>query len=166
MTPYVIGGAVLAAAISSSYLTGLYYKAEISDMRADKAKLAQLAEKKNREIELLQLELAGQISLKEAESRRKLKLVEREVTKEIIKYVQSPAPKCDLSPDWVYIHDLSASGVPENPSTPAESDVGAREVKDSDALVTITENYSICNETRNQLILLQEWARKINDIQR
>lgn len=87
------------------------------------------------------------------------------VTKEIIKYVQSPVRRCHLDPDWVRIHDIAADpgggGVSAGPGTASDTDAGAAAVTAADTLLVVTGNYARCNEIRDQLKGLQEWAKNL-----
>lgn len=87
----------------------------------------------------------------------------RTVTKEVIKYVQNPdAGECELSNDWVRIHDDSA-GVPTDIEAPRRaSDATGKPKTDVDALVAITDNYAVCLTNAIRLKALQEWAVKVS----
>lgn len=85
----------------------------------------------------------------------------RVITKEVIRYVQSPvAGQCALPAEWVRIHDAAAR-VSADPSTtglpaaPASADAGT--VTDSEALGTITANYDTCNQEINRVSGWQIW---------
>ena len=168
MNPQLI---ILAVALAMSgacgwRVTAWYYEAEISDMRADKAKSALEASEANRKIELMALDLSAAISERDAARNRQARVVELETTKEVIRYVQNPAiPRCDLPPDWVRIHDTAAgSELPENAGAARAVDGNARAVTDADALQIVSVNYAIYHRTKNQLIALQEWARGLQEL--
>lgn len=92
---------------------------------------------------------------KRAETRTIYKTIE----KEVIRYVQTVPPACQLSAGWVRLHDAAAlSAVPAAPSEPDAQPSGFTDV---DGLVTVVGNYEACNETRQQLVDLQAWLRSI-----
>jgi len=107
--------------------------------------------------------LSGVVSERDAARHREIRTVERVVNRDIIRLVQSDAPRCDLSTDWVRIHD-TAAGMPEDTSPAIPVIDPARTVTDIDAIQTVTTNYAICHDTRQTLISLQEWAKSIQGI--
>jgi len=115
------------------------------------------------EIERLNAENANEVAARHAAEAAAQVVKTRTITKEVIKYVQSPdAGQCDLSDDWVRIHNDS-TGVSTTTETPSRTDDTPRESKnDVDALVTITDNYAICQANATKLQALQEWAKSIN----
>lgn len=94
---------------------------------------------------------------------KKNEVIEREVIKEVIRYEENPnAGLCDLPDEWVRNHDYAASGsMPAVPDATTEPDDGARRITDIEALEVVAENYLSCNDTREQLILLQRWVESI-----
>ena len=115
------------------------------------------------EIERLNAENANEVAARHAAEAAAQVVKTRTITKEVIKYVQSPdAGQCDLSDDWVRIHNESP-GVSTTTETPSRTDDTPREPKnDVDALVTITDNYAICQANATKLQALQKWAKSIN----
>ncbi len=99
-----------------------------------------------------------------------IEYVEVEVTREIKVYRDNPnIPKCDLSPQWVYIHDLAtqADGLPETGDSNSGGTglrTGAAEkngklpksVRDDDALDTIKVNYTMYNKLVNDYRTLKQ----------
>ena len=169
MSPQILAIAVAAAlsALSGWKVTSLYYQAEISDMLAAAAQAAQEARDLNDKIEVMGLELAGVVSERDAARRQHIRTVEVEVTREVIKYVQNPdIERVYLNADWVRIHNTAASsGMPEDADPAGATDDPAVGVTDADAIAVVTDNYGICDDTRRQLIGLQEWAAGIGRIQ-
>lgn len=87
----------------------------------------------------------------------------RTITKEVIRYVQSPvAGQCTLPAEWVQIHD-SAAGVPPDPAAPGQPAAAAGEagspVTDAQALGAVTSNYDTCLQEINRLQGWQAWYR-------
>ena len=98
---------------------------------------------------------AASHEVKRAETR----VVYRTIEKEVIRYVQSAPPNCQLPAGWVRLHDAAAlSAVP---AAPGESDAQPSGFTDVDGLVAVVGNYEACAETRQQLVDLQAWLRSI-----
>jgi len=75
-----------------------------------------------------------------------------------VKVAQESVPsKCELSSGWVYLHDTSAKNDNADPTRAADATPSG--VKDNQALGTVTENYSRCEQNAQQLIALQKWIR-------
>lgn len=84
------------------------------------------------------------------------------VTREVIKYVQSPSSgACELSDDWVRIHNAAAgvSGVPKAADMDDGKAGGAR--TDRDALPVIAANYERCLRSAGRLSALQDWLMEV-----
>lgn len=89
----------------------------------------------------------------------------RTVTKEVIKYVQNPdAGDCELSNDWVRIHDDSAGVPTDTEAASRAADTTGKPKTDVDALVAITDNYAVCLTNAIRLKALQEWAVKVSSL--
>lgn len=94
----------------------------------------------------------------EQERERELEIVEREVEREVIRYVQSDAAtECNLDSEWVRIHDRAASGrVSVAADSSSAPDGGASR---ADALTVVTVNYRIYHDLRNKYMTLQDFVR-------
>ena len=95
--------------------------------------------------------------------KKKNKIHTKIVTKEVIKYVQSPsAGKLIIPDEWVRIHDTAAIG-PEylqgDPIATSEPNDSTAKITDIEALEIVTNNYSSYHEIYNQLIDLQDWVK-------
>ena len=64
--------------------------------------------------------------------------------------------KQQLSNGWVRTHDASAAG--RNADATSSADATPSGVEANQALGTVVNNYSSCQETRQQLISLQDWV--------
>lgn len=64
----------------------------------------------------------------------------------------------DLSNGFVYTHDISATNGNADPTRAADASPSG--VADNQALATVVTNYSICQQTKEQLIALQQWIRE------
>lgn len=116
------------------------------------------------EIERLNTEKADAISALHAAKAAAQVVKTRTITKEVIKYVQSDdAGKCDLSDDWVRIHNDSTGVSSDTETTAGTDDTSGRTKTDVDALVTVTDNYAICRVNAARLEALQKWADSISD---
>ena len=163
----ILASCMALSAISGWRVTSWYYQAEIAQNALKGARIASEAQSLNRKLELMALDLSGAISERDAARHIKVRTVERVVNRDIIKLVKDPNVKhCDLDPQWVRIHDSAASsGMPEDTDTaPAITDPTPG-VDDVTALQVITTNYAICQDIRQQLISLQEWASSIKGLQ-
>lgn len=105
------------------------------------------------------IETAAQLDV---ERERKAKVVEKVITNEIVKYVQTPAAQhCGLDVDGVRILNHAAIGMSEDSETAGATDAKAGNVTAAAVVANVAGNYSTCNETRDQLIALQSWARAV-----
>ena len=64
--------------------------------------------------------------------------------------------KCELSDGWVRLHDASARG--DDAGTTDFTDETPSGIRDTEALGTVVENYSICHQNAEQLKALQQWV--------
>lgn len=138
------------------------YQADISNMQREASESAKQAEINAREVEELNRDISSKVDENNALKARKQKIVTKTINHEVIKYVKSDIPKCDLSNKWVQLHNAAASGrVSEISDTTSEPDAEAPKVTDDQAIVTVTENYGTCEETRQQLESLQDWVKSV-----
>ena len=160
----ILAACMAFSAISGWRVTSWYYQAEIAQERSERLLEASKAQEAARKLEVMALELSGVVSERDAFRHREIRTVERVVNRDIIKLVQGPAPRCDLDPEWVRIHD-TAAGMPQDTDSPEPiADTPAR-ITDIDALSVVTTNYAICQDTRATLISLQEWASSLKGLQ-
>jgi len=172
LSPQIIILAISMAIASAGgwKITSWYYTSEISEMREDKAKAALEATKRNREIEMLGISLAGAVSERDAYRNQKIDVQFRTVKQKVIEYVKSDAPKCNVSSNWVRIHEIAASGgMSENADTSSsvddftggttnDSGIPGFGISDDVVLSVVSENYERCERSRSRLIGLQDWA--------
>ncbi len=138
------------------------YQAKISDMQNKALESAKKAENDARKIEELNRHITNKIDENNALKAQKQKIVTKTINREVVKYVKSDTPKCDLSNNWVQLHDAAASGrVSEISDSASESNAEAPKVTDDQAIITVTENYATCQEVRQQLESLQEWVKSV-----
>ena len=74
---------------------------------------------------------------------------------EIIKEVPS---NCELSAGWVHVHDSAAEGRDANST--AAADGASSEIKDTEALATVVDNYGTCAANAETLTALQNWVKE------
>ena len=74
------------------------------------------------------------------------------ITKEVIKYVNTPNANNILDANWVWLYHSSISNS-EASREPYATTAGV-------AIDTIVKNNQTCIQWRNQIILLQEWIRE------
>jgi hypothetical protein len=153
------------SALSGWRVTSWYYQAEIAQERSERLVEASKAQETARKLEVMALELSGVVSERDAFRHREIRTVERVVNRDIIRIAQSDAPRCDLSNDWVRVHDKSASGMPEDTDSSGSITDTPAAITDIDALGVVTTNYAICQDTRATLISLQEWASSLKGLQ-
>lgn len=132
--------------------------ADLARMEADQIAIQAAAEKARKIVELRQArtDIAAQL---EIERNKETRVVERIVTDEVIKYVQTPAAtQCAVDGNGVRIIN-SAARVPPVSKTSGESNAGARDATAANVVQSVTNNYATCHRVRNQLLALQDWVR-------
>lgn len=137
-------------------LSGAYFKGY------DKAEDKYLAEIAEFNAQKIVLEARLQTALSEVKVEVVTEYVDRvKVVKEKEyvyrdKIVTVPS-KCELSDGWVRLHDASARG--SDAGTTDFTDETPSGIRDTQALGTVIENYSICHQNAEQLKSLQQWVR-------
>lgn len=155
--------AIYAAILLAGFGTGW----KVHSWKADAQSLAQMeADQKAiqahvdevKKVEALRQANIETAALLEIERDRAAKTVERVITNDVIKYVQTPAStQCGIDPTGVRLINTAASGrLPEDTDTTSKAHASAAAV-----VTSVTSNYSTCNENANQLIALQDWVRAI-----
>jgi hypothetical protein len=80
------------------------------------------------------------------------------ITKEVPVYVTPAADAaCTLTRGFVRLHDGAVANVLPGPAEPA--DAGPAGIALSAATEVVTDNYTTCHATRNQLVKLRDWVR-------
>lgn len=162
----ILLGSIAVTSFATFQISSWYYTAEIEGMRSDKHQAAQKAEKAHRRNQELGMELANQVSLRAVEGLQKVKVVEIEIIKEVIRHVQSPTIiRCDLDPEFVRLHEAaSRGGMSETTGAPGESDAAARALTTVDLIPVVTSNYAICHRNSIRFEALQSWASGIQSL--
>lgn len=167
LNKWLILGVISAVSVSFAsawQVQGWRYGEKIAEMenqqwQAEIQRKQQVVEKQR-----LQNEIKDLVSQNRALAEQKQKTVTEYVTKEVTKYVQSPdAGKCHFNDDWVRIYD-SAAGM-SKADTAAGTDAGTARITDIEVLENATGNYGTCHEIRQDLISLQEWVRRVYEVQ-
>lgn len=136
----------------------------LAQERSDRATAIQQAQKLADAVEASRREMTDLLAERAVLLEKANRVVERVVTEEVIKYVETEnARQCGLSSDGVSLHDSAATGSLLAPSgdapAPSGLDGGAIEASNAKVIRVVTDNYMTCNRIRDQLILLQEWAK-------
>jgi hypothetical protein len=82
--------------------------------------------------------------------------------KVIVKYVTKYDNKCELSDAFVRVLDSSANN--ELPPSSENLTGATTDVKASEVLTSVTENYSTCYAIREKLIAWQEWYKRQKEL--
>lgn len=91
---------------------------------------------------------------KYVEKQAEVKVKKEIIKQEVIRYVQSKSKSCHLDAQWVLHHDRAAA------NTVSDTSRRNHETTSSAALPTITDNYGICHDTREQLLACQSWIKE------
>jgi ABC-type multidrug transport system fused ATPase/permease subunit len=142
-------------------VVGVWFQGAIANENIWQSRISELelklakAESKSLEInlELTEEILKNEILREEAENAKE---------KIIIKYVTKYDNKCVLSDAFVRLLDSSANN--EISPSPESLDGGTTDVKASEVLTSVTENYSTCYAIREKLIAWQEWYKKQKEL--
>lgn len=146
--PYKLlaGAALIVAVFFYGYTKGSSAaKAEIAEFASKKTAIATEVERNNNNI-------SNEVQIKYIDRVRTIKEKEY-VYRDIIQdYVPNQS---FMSNGWVYAHDISTGTY--DADTARASDASSSEIKDTEALATISGNYSTCQATEEQLVNLQKW---------
>ena len=163
MNPKLTIYAVISLLIIGAIFT-LYY--QHNTIKSQKVTITQVTSDKN-----LAIQTINTIQ-QDAEKTRKLlegyenvktqiEYVDRIVTKDVIRYRERIVNRCELSPDWVRIHDQATASVyteSATTSTNGAADGAGNAIDDAEALAVVTNNYRICIADQEKLRALQAWA--------
>jgi hypothetical protein len=140
---------------------GVWFQGAISNEKIWQAKIHEL-ELKLAKIEAqslqINLDLTQEILINESLRQE----VQNAKEKVIVKYITKYDNKCELSDAFVRLHDSSAND--ELPPSSSDLVGGTSEVKASEVLTAVTENYSTCYAIREKLIAWQEWYKKQKEL--
>lgn len=140
---------------------GVWFQGAIANEKIWQSKITdlelQLAKAESKSIEINSA-LTEQI-LKNETLREEVKNAKEKV---IVKYVTKYDNKCELSDAFVRVLDSSANN--EVPPSSENLDGATTDVKASEVLTSVTENYSTCYAIREKLVAWQEWYRKQKDL--
>ena len=137
---------ILLGAFGFGYVKGSAgAEAELQKYAAKEAKVVADLEKKNTEI-------SGKVVTQFVDRVNTIK--EKEYVYRDLAQKSVPSQSI-MSNGWVYTHDISATNGYADPTR--SSDATPSGIKDNEALVTITGNYSNCEQRKQQLIALQKW---------
>ena len=139
------------------------YGQEIAETRVEHLDAVADAADQARKTEEIRRTLSDSIAANDALKNRRREVVERVVTKQVIKYVETDnARECGLSADGVRIHDTAARGaVPSDTDTTPIVDDGAIAASNAEVMQVVTGNYATCNAIRDQLTGFQSWVNTL-----
>jgi hypothetical protein len=150
---------VVLVVLGGTFLLGYWFAGRVYGERIATANNARLTA--TLDIERLRRQLSGSVAREilaemDAEAARS-----QIVTREVIRYVESPdAGRCALPEQWVQIHD-NAAGLPGTVVTAGHADGAsaglagnAPPLTDADALKVVTANYQTCHQ---QLVKARGW---------
>lgn len=140
---------------SIALLIGIFFYGYIKGSVHAEAELAKFSAEKNKQIAELEkknTEISNKIITKYVGITNTIK--EKEYVYRDIATKAVPAQH-DMSNGWVSVHDASATSSDADPAR--ASDATPSGIKDNEALITITSNYSKCQQNSQQLIALQHW---------
>jgi uncharacterized coiled-coil protein SlyX len=140
---------------------GVWFQGAIANDKIWQSKITDL-ELKLAKAESKSLEINSALTeeiLKNETLREEVKNVKEKV---IVKYVTKYDNKCELSDAFVRVLDSSANN--ELPPSSENLDGATTDVKASEVLTSVTENYSTCYAIREKLLAWQEWYRKQKEL--
>lgn len=146
----------VALTVFGVWFAGAIHTQNIWEDKVEKQRIKnKIAEERSKD---LNDELQEQIRKNE-----KLRKEKEDAEKKIItKYIMQYDPLCKLSDAFIWLHNsASQDRVPQSP----EGIVGGTsDVKASELLETVTQNYNICYDMRDKLLKWQKWYREQKEI--
>jgi hypothetical protein len=142
-------------------VVGVWFQGAIANDRIWEAKVSELelklakAESQSLEINLALVEEI----LRNENLRQEVKNANEKI---IIKYVTKHDNRCELSDAFVRLHDSAAND--QLPPGAEDLDGGTTDIKASEVLSTVTDNYSTCYQIRERLIAWQNWYRQQKEL--
>jgi hypothetical protein len=141
-------------AVATYRYTKNQYEAVISKMEEEKAKLAAA----NAQLEANANKVTIQVVTEYVDRVNVVKEKGDTIVKEVPVYItQTAEEQCKLTEGFAAIHD--AAVLNEEPNMPEDVDAPL-DVSLADVTKTVVGNYNTCNQTKEQLLALQEWVRK------
>lgn len=151
--PYrLLALALLAAALLG---TGWVYGARHEQGKVAREQVSSL--KSTLRTERKQADTTAAVEGKAAAAAERVRLVYRNIDREVIRYVQAPHTACQLDAGWVRLHD-AASGVPTVSDPASVLDAAPSSFNTDDALATAIDNYEACALNAERLSGLQAWV--------
>ena len=135
---------------------GVWFEGGLSTQKDWELKVAEV-EKKVLIAEAKSAEANVQL-IEKIKDNEKLRKERQNATQNIItKVVKQSDSQCTLSNGFIRVHNSASQDIIPNGS--AESDAGASDVKPSEFLTTVINNYSTCYDIREKLIGWQQWYK-------
>jgi len=161
--PYLWGGAILI--VLGLFLSIFWLRDSLQDAKTEAAMEKAAKVQAVQTISSIQKNAAADHKLLEGYQsvKTEIQYVDKIVTKEVIRYRERVVNRCELSPDWVRIHDQSAAGVHSADAATGANDATGptpKAIDDAIALEVVTSNNRTCIADQEKLKALQAWASR------
>lgn len=155
----------LALAVATvALLGGLYIKGRTDGIDSIRTQLeAERAEAlvAQLDFERRERELQNELDLAQQDKLAKVRVVTKEIIKEVPVYVSPESDAgCTVPTGFVQLHNDAAAGVPPAPDAPVVPHDTPSGVALSEVAAAVADNYGTCHELREQVIGWQEWYRR------
>ena len=154
---------VLLGGVSAAKVSSWRYGGIISETYAQHLEAVAEANRQTNLVDELNDKLTAKAAEAEALRNQEREVVEREIIKEVIRYVETPnANECGLTDAGVRLHDAAARGrVPEVSDAAPFVDDSAIQATNAELILTVTKNYALCNAEISRFEGLQEWLNEL-----
>lgn len=162
-----IGAGAMVLAFASGYKVSSWRcSAKLADIQAQAYQSAKIANARYKSLQAQQEAATVEVEKADAQRQVEREIVDREVIKEVIRYVQTPnATSCGIDNNGVRLHDAAARGrMPEDPETSAESDDPGPGASNAELLETVTINYATYRAIKDRLTALQAWVDTLHRV--
>lgn len=158
-----LGG--IAIAMSFSAYVSYKYTDNAWSVKFVKSQEAALQlENRVKELETNSAKETTKVVTKYVDKVREVKVKGDTIVKEVPVYVNKEAnARCDVSTGFVQLHDAAAKN-DSVPGTTGTTNEKASGVELSDVATIVTGNYTKYHEVKEQLLALQEWVRKQQEL--
>ena len=149
----LIGLSALVIALSTVYYLGRKHVHDLYNVKIleQEKQIAELETKREKVTVQVVTEYVDRVKIVKEKGDTVVKYVDRYITAE-------DDAKCSIPTKFVSLHDAAANN--EVPDTASLTNEGTSEVKLSELGKTVTENYGVCYQIREQLIGLQTWVKE------
>lgn len=156
---YLAAALAVVALLGGLYLKGRGDGIESIRVQLEAERAAALAAQLD--FERRERELQNELDLVQQNKLAKVRVVTREIIKEVPVYVSPESDAgCTVPSGFVQLHNDAAAGVPPASDTPVVPHDTPSGVALSEVATAVAENYGTCRELREQVIGWQEWYRR------